>query len=131
MAGLAPARVGLKIRLLELLCIHGLKTFAAVARSGNSQEILNSVALFLRSDVGALAAELTRLVGEERPQRRDDGHKSGSNEVGDHGLNVFVRGRRFFVEQVALFAYYPTTQWRLNELAYTETLAHPLTCVAA
>ena len=28
-AGLAPARVGLKIRLLDLLCIHGLKMVAA------------------------------------------------------------------------------------------------------
>jgi hypothetical protein len=27
-AGLAPARVGLKTRLLELLCIHGRKTLA-------------------------------------------------------------------------------------------------------
>jgi hypothetical protein len=28
-AGLAPARVGLKIRLRELLCIHGQKMVAA------------------------------------------------------------------------------------------------------
>ena len=56
---------------------------------------------------------------------------SGNNKVGDHGLNVFVRGRRFFVEQISIFADHATTQRRLREFAYTETFAHPLPCIAA
>jgi len=35
-AGLAPARVGLKIRLLELLCIHGQK-WMAIGSKGQSR----------------------------------------------------------------------------------------------
>jgi hypothetical protein len=51
-----------------------------------------------------LAAKPSRLVIEKGSLRRDDGHESGSNEVGGYGLHVFVGGGRFLVEQVALFA---------------------------
>ncbi len=35
-AGLAPARVGLKVRLRELLCIHGQKRVAAEGENPES-----------------------------------------------------------------------------------------------
>ena len=35
-AGLTPARVGLKIRLRELLCIHGQKMVAAEAENAEA-----------------------------------------------------------------------------------------------
>ena len=57
----------------------------------------------------ALSVNLARLVSEERPKRRDDGHESGIYEVADHCLDVFVGCGSFFVEQVALFADYPAT----------------------
>src|ERR1017187_4107555 len=72
-----------------------------------------------------------RLVSEERPKRGDDGHESGINQVLDHCLNVFVGGRRFFVEQIAFFADDATTQWRLREFADAETFAHALAGIAA
>ena len=62
----------------------------------------------------ALAPKRARLVGEERSERRDDGNKSGINEVLDHCLDVLVGGGSLFVEQVALFADDPATQRRLG-----------------
>ena len=73
---------------------------------------------------------LPRLVGEQWPERRDDGHQSGSNEVLDHGFNVFVGFGRLFVEQVALFAHDPAAQPGLHQLVGAESLAHPKTRVA-
>src|SRR5258708_40124594 len=78
-----------------------------------------------------LAVSLARLVSEERPERRDDGHESGSNEVLDHCLDVFVSGGRFLVEQVALFADHPATQRRLQQLLHAEAFAHPLPSIAS
>ena len=49
----------------------------------------------------ALAPKRTRLVSEERPERRDDRDKSGIHEFLDHVLDVLVSGGRLFVEQVA------------------------------
>src|SRR6266568_5035204 len=72
-----------------------------------------------------------RLVSEEGSQRRDDGHEPGINKVSNHGLNVFIRGRRFLVEQVTLFANHAASERRLREFAHAEALAHPLAGIAA
>ena len=131
-AGLAPARVGLKIRLRELLCIHGRFSKAPSTNIQIPEKLqypslktpwshghtfeLWCLMLFWSLEVGiwSLASRLARLVSEEWSQCRDDGHESGSYEVTDHCLDVFVGGGRFFVEQVALFADYPATQRRLH-----------------
>src|SRR5436190_15529463 len=94
-AGLAPARVGLKIRLRELLCIHGQKNGVMEYWSFG---VLVCNTPSLRHPITPLTARFARLVSEERPERRDDGHESGSYEVTDHCLDVFVGGGRFFVE---------------------------------
>src|SRR6266496_3190358 len=133
-AGLAPARTSLKGWLRELLCIHGQKILRhrgrehGVAARGQTLTLWTQ---FLRGLVDALAAKLARLVGEEWSQRRDDGHESGSNKVADHGLNVFVSGGCFFVEQVAFFADHPATQRRLHQLVHAEAFAHRLASIAA
>src|SRR6266576_3334580 len=85
----------------------------------------------LELGIWCLPPRFARLVSEEWPERRDDGHQSGSNEVLDHCLDVFVGGGRLFVEQVALFADYPATQRRLHQLVHAEAFAHPLTSIAA
>ena len=58
----------------------------------------------------ALAPKRTRLVGEERPERRDDRSKSGIDELLDYVLDVFVSGGSLFVEQVPLAADHPATE---------------------
>src|SRR5712691_101057 len=148
-AGLAPARVGLKTRLRDLLCIHGRfqKLQAPRSKFQRSSNIQASklhgshghtfelwcLVLFWSLEVGiwSLASRFARLVSEERPERRDDGHESGGYEITDHCLDVFVSGGRFFVEQVALFADHPATQRRLHQLVHAEAFAHPLTSIAA
>ena len=128
-AGLAPARVGLKGRLRELLCIHGRKWSPRrlEKRSGCSRAGLNSV----NSDPSVATPRTAsrrrnraRLVSEERSERRDDGHESGINEVLDHCLDVFVGGGSLFVEQIALFADDPAAQRRLGQLVRAEAFAH-------
>jgi hypothetical protein len=53
-AGLAPARGGLKIRLLELLCIHGQKVLEGDAKHG---VVARWQTLTPRIDVSFLAAQ--------------------------------------------------------------------------
>ena len=59
-AGLAPARVGLKARLLELLCIHGRKSVARkdenhrVAARGQTLTLWTQ---FLRGGKGRVSVE--------------------------------------------------------------------------
>src|SRR6266581_1917588 len=139
-AGLAPARVGLKIRLRELLCIHGQKMVAAEdekrTRVAARRQTLTLWTQFLlgngpnRTCYHALAVSFARLVSEEWSQRRDDVHESGSYEVTDHCLDVFVGGGRFLVEQVAIFADHAATQRCLHQLVHAEAFAHPLTSIA-
>ncbi len=110
-AGLAPARTSLKNWTRELLCIHGLEIDATGKENTKlpaRRPALTLYSRFLRGE-DALAAKLARLVSEEWPQRRDDGHESGSDEVADHCLNVLVSGGCLFVEQVALFANHAAT----------------------
>ena len=57
----------------------------------------------------ALAPKRTRLVVEERPERREDRSKSGIDELLDYVLDVLVGSGSFFVEQLALFADDPST----------------------
>ena len=74
----------------------------------------------------ALAPKRTRLVGEERPERRDDRSKSGIDELLDYVLDVFVGGGSLFIEQVPLCADDPATQRRLGQLMHAEAFAHAL-----
>src|ERR1039458_6676406 len=74
----------------------------------------------------ALAPKRTRLVGEERPECRDDRSKSGIDEFLDHVLDVFVSGGSLFIEQVPLSADDPATQRRLGQLMHAEAFAHAL-----
>ena len=133
-AGLAPARTSLKNWTRELLCIHGLEIVAAENENTKSQARRPALTLwpqFLRGVKDGLAAELARLVCEERSQRRDDGHESGSNEVFDHSLNVFVSSGRFLVEEVALFADDATTEAGLGEFSHAKPFAHAKPSFAA
>ena len=68
-------------------------------------------------DVRAHLIALTppsRLVGEERPERRDHRNKSGLNDVLDHVLNVLVSGGSLLIEQVSLSADDPAAQRALT-----------------
>src|SRR5882724_3175362 len=67
------------------------------------------------------------FVGEERPECRDDGNKSGIGEFLNHVLDVFVSGGSLFIEQVPLSADDPATQRRLGQLMYAEAFAHTMT----
>ena len=75
----------------------------------------------------ALAQIRTRLVSEERAERRDDRNKSGIHEFLNHVLDVLVSGGRLFIEQVPLSADDPATQRRLGQLMHAEAFAHTLT----
>src|SRR5437868_3459758 len=93
-AGLAPARVGLKLRLRELLCIHGRFSKAPSINiqvpeklqyrspktpwsHGRTFEFWCFLLLWsLEVGVWNLASRFARLVSEERPKRRDDGYSS-------------------------------------------------------
>src|ERR1035437_4130926 len=75
----------------------------------------------------ALAQIRARLVGEERPECRDDRNKSGIDEILDHVLDVFVSGGSLFKEQVPRSADDPATQRRLGQLMHAEALPHSLT----
>ena len=79
----------------------------------------------------ALAPKRTRLVGEERPERRDDRSKSGIDELLDYVLDVFVSGGSLFIEQVPLCADDPATQRRLGQLMHAEAFSHALTSFAS
>jgi hypothetical protein len=104
--GLAPIRLGLKDRLLELLCIHGQNRSPLRRRTRSRCSLAdvnsaNSVPPWRCPSWAcddASAAKLSRLVSEERSKVRDDGHEPGIHEVPDHGLNVFVSGGRFLEE---------------------------------
>src|ERR1019366_2737011 len=74
----------------------------------------------------ALAPKRTRLVGEERPECRDDRSKSSIDEFLNHVLDVFVCRGSLFIEQVPLSADDPATQRRLGQLMHAEALAHTL-----
>src|SRR6266566_6298336 len=67
------------------------------------------------------------FVGEERPERRDDGNKSGIGEILNHVLDVFVSGGSLFIEQVPLSADDPASQRCLSQLMHAEAFAHALT----
>ena len=146
--GLAPIRLRWKDGVRGLLCIHGRKqipsTNIQIPKNLQSPSSKTSVPhaatidvlwlVFLWSlelGIWSLPLRFARLVSEERSQRRDDGHESGSNKVLNHGLNVFVSGGRFFVEQVAIFADDAATERRLSEFAHAEPFAHPLPRIAA
>src|ERR1017187_4447997 len=75
----------------------------------------------------ALTPKRTRLVGEERSECRDDGNKSGIDEILHHGLDVLVSSGCLFIEQVPLFADDSATQRCLGQLMHAEALPHPLT----
>ena len=72
----------------------------------------------------------TRLISEQRTERRDDRDKPGIHEVLNHCFNVFVGGRRLLVEQVALATEYAAAQQSLHELVLSEPLAHAQTRLA-
>ena len=79
----------------------------------------------------ALAPKRTRLVGEERPERRDDRSKSGIDELLDYVLDALVSGGSLFIEQVPLCADDPATHRRLGLLMHAEAFAHALAGFAA
>jgi len=98
-AGLAPARAGLKTRLLELLCIHGRKKWGAGVLecwSAGFPALHHSATPLPRVVLGSC------FVSEQRTEGRDDRDEPGIHQILNHCLNVFVGGRRLFVEQVAL-----------------------------
>ena len=119
-AGLAPARVCLKGRVLELLCIHGHSEKRSKHQDPNPkqaprsklQDSIKAQHRFehwclgflwsLELGIWSLAPQRSGLVGEQRTERGDDGDESGIDEIGDHRLDVFVGHRRFLVEEVAL-----------------------------
>jgi len=112
-AGLAPARVGLKTRLLELLCIHGQENRSQedeTHRVAHSRVSLNPAVSNPPWQETALPLVGTRLVSEQRTEGRDDGDELGIHEILNHCFNVFVGGRRLFVEQVALSANHAAAQ---------------------
>ena len=77
------------------------------SRVGNSEE------------AGQLSAPLlARLVSQERAQCGDDGDDPGFHQVANHHLDVLVGHRRFFVEEVALFADDTATEPGLHQLAW-------------
>src|SRR5664279_2347917 len=81
----------------------------------------------LRHSITPSALHRTRLVGEDRPECRDDRNKSGIDEILDHVLDVFVSGGSLFIEQVPRSADDPATQRRLGQLMHAEALPHSLT----
>ena len=117
-AGLAPARVGLKTRLLELLCIHGQKSNPGRRnpQGSCSQTSLNPAV----SDppwrcpswacYHALPLVGARLVSEQRTEGGDNRDEPGIHQILNHCFNVFLGGRRLFVEQVALSADHPAAK---------------------
>jgi len=85
-AGLAPARVGLKTRLLELLCIHGQENRSQEDenhRVAHSRVSLNPAVSNPRwrcpswACFHALPLVGTRLVSEQRTEGRDDRDELG------------------------------------------------------
>ena len=129
-AGLAPARVGLKTRLLELLCIHGRKSEPGRLKPTGSLLAGKPKPCGLDSSMAvkdALTPKRTRLVGEERSECRDDRSKSGIHEFLNHILDALVSSGSLFIEQVPLFADNSATQRRLGQLMHAEALPHSLT----
>src|SRR5947209_8674493 len=66
-AGLAPARVGLKIRLLELLCIHGTSEKNSKQQPPTSRKDPNSETSEI--DVGGTLAEHFQSSDRQRHER--------------------------------------------------------------
>jgi hypothetical protein len=121
-ASTAP-EFGMNVNALLLIGSIRLLASPSIVVMRNQQVRRQTLALgtqFLCGSVNALAVSFARLVSEDWSQRRDDGHESGSNEATDHCLDVFVGCRRFFVEQVALFADHPATQRRLHQFVIDE-----------
>src|ERR1039457_4807402 len=85
----------------------------------------------LRHSITPSTLHPSRLVGEERPERRDDRSKSGIDELLDYVLDVFVSGGSLFIEQVPFCADDPATQRRLGQLMHAEAFAHTLAGFAA
>src|SRR5437870_2418887 len=100
-AGLAPARGELKIRLRELLCIHGRKKWSdGVLEFWSDGPEFRVSTPSLRHSITPLTARLARLVSEQWTEGRDNRDEPGIHEVLNYCFNVFLGGRSLFVEQV-------------------------------
>src|SRR5689334_23315186 len=94
--GLAPIRPCLKDRLLELLCIHGLKEMErwSIGCWGVGElefwSADRSALHHSKNPTTPLALRLAHLVSEQRTERRDHRDEPGFHERLDHCINVLV-----------------------------------------
>src|SRR5688572_17829497 len=85
------------------------------------------------------AAALPRLhpfgvacfVREQRAETCYDANQAGFLEIGNDLFHVFVRQRRFLIEQIAIVANHPAAESRLHELRGLLMLAHAHTAFAS